>query len=209
MERLVSDNEIQARLAADDPSAVEMLWDTYAADLLGYLVCMLRSQADAEDVLQEVFVGIVNKRHAVASARHLKPYLFRMARNAALNGIKHNARAQKHFQESAWLVLDEAADVTLDGREGQLPVALEALPEEQRTVIVLKHYREQTFSEIGESLGISEHTAGSRYRYGMQKLRKRGIHLTQVPPTGSVRRHEDPTTAGCGSGLSAYVPTVS
>ena len=171
MERLASDNEIQTRLAANDSTAVEMLWESYAADLLGYLVSMLRSQADAEDVLQEVFVTIVQKRDAVAQARFLKPYLFRMARNAALNGIKHNARAQKHFQESAWLVLDEAAGATLDGREGELPAALEALPEEQRTVIVLKHYREKTFMEIGECLGISEHTAGSRYRYGMEKLR--------------------------------------
>ena len=172
MDRVASDNEIQARLTADDPSAVEMLWDTYAADLLGYLVSMLRSQPDAEDVLQEVFVSVVEKRRSVAEARHLKAYLFRMARNAALNGIKRSARTQKHFQESAWLVLDEVAGVAPDDREDKLPAALEALPEEQRTVIVLKHYREKTFLEIGEYLDISEHTAASRYRYGMEKLRK-------------------------------------
>ena len=105
MEPSLPDNAIQVRLAANDPLALELLWTAYAADLLGYLVSLLRSQPDAEDVLQEVF------------------YIRR--------------------------------------------------PQAQRTVIVMEHYREKTFQEIGEALGISMHTVGSRYRYGLEKLRQR------------------------------------
>jgi RNA polymerase sigma-70 factor (ECF subfamily) len=166
-----SDSEIQTRLAANDPIALEMVWNLYSSDLLGYLVGMLCSLPDAEDVLQEVLVTVVRNRQSVAAARRLKPYLFRMARNAAINHIKSATRMRQHRGEvSGWLTLQGDREVS-DDRGRQLAVVLEALPEEQRTVILLKHYREKTFREIGDYLGISENTAGSRYRYGMEKLR--------------------------------------
>ncbi len=171
MDRTTSDDEIQTRLASNDSSALELIWNLYSSDLLGYLMSMLRSRQDAEDVLQELFMTIARHHDSVAEARLLKPYLFRMARNAAVNRIKHDAAVRNHLDEaSAWLVLSGEPE-SQDDRGRQLVSALAALPEEQRTVVVLKHYREKTFREIGDLLGISENTAGSRYRYGIGKLR--------------------------------------
>ena len=171
MDRQAIDDEIRARLEANDSGALEMIWNLYSADLLGYLAAMLCSRHDAEDVLQELFLTIARKRQYVAGARLLKPYLFRMARNAAMNRIHHNRRVQKHLDGmSSWLELQEEPVAPNEG-EPALTSALEALPDEQRTVIVLKHYRRKTFREIGEMLDISENTAGSRYRYGIEKLR--------------------------------------
>jgi RNA polymerase sigma-70 factor (ECF subfamily) len=59
-----------------------------------------------------------------------------------------------------------------DDRVPLMEVALGELPENQRTALVLKFYRGKSFREIGELLGISENTAGSRVRYGMEKMRK-------------------------------------
>jgi RNA polymerase sigma-70 factor (ECF subfamily) len=53
-----------------------------------------------------------------------------------------------------------------------LQAALARLPRAQREIVVLKACREKTFSEIARLLGISPNTAASRYRYGMEKLRK-------------------------------------
>jgi RNA polymerase sigma-70 factor (ECF subfamily) len=50
--------------------------------------------------------------------------------------------------------------------------AMGKLTEIYREVITLKIWGELTFAEIGESLGISQHTAASRYRYGLEELRK-------------------------------------
>ena len=171
MDRETADGEIRERLAADDASALGMIWDLYSSDLLGYLVSILCSRHDAEDVLQELFGTIARKRAAVARVRLLKPYLFRSARNAALNYIKRSKRMRERTREiSEWLVLDGKAEAR-DEQTGQVEAALASLPEKQRSVIVLKFYRNKTFREIGEMLIISENTAGSRYRYGMNKLR--------------------------------------
>lgn len=167
----IEESDILGRLAVDDLSALGMIWTLYASDLLGYLVSMLCSRHDAEDALQEVFVTIARKRSSVATARRLKPYLFRLSRNVALNRIKRNKRLrERHAEASQWLVCADG-DEQRDERTQQLETALRALPEKQRVVVVLKSLRDKTFREIGEMLGISENTAGSRYRYGMARLR--------------------------------------
>jgi len=172
VDRVKEDNEIRARLARDDPSALDLIWDLYASDLLGYLVGILCSRNDAKDALQDVFVTISKKRTAVSNAKQLKPYLFRMSRNVALNRIKSDKRRHdKHLAAPQWLELNEEGG-TRDERTDQIEAALVELPENQRSVVIMKFYREISFREIGEILKLPENTAASRYRYGMAKLKQ-------------------------------------
>jgi RNA polymerase sigma-70 factor (ECF subfamily) len=165
-------NEIRSRLAANDPAAMEMIWSEYASDLLGYLTGLHCSRADAEDTLQEVFVTIARKRESIAGARLLKPYLFQLARNVALNRIKRIKRIRKRDEcVSDWLI-PIVPDSPDEHRIQQLAAGLAELPEKQRTVLVLKFYRDKTLREIGSLLGISENTAASCFRYGIEKLRQ-------------------------------------
>ena len=179
MSEEITDNEIRARLVADDSAALDMIWTLYASNLLGYIVSILCSRHDAEDALQEVFVTIARKRLAVAGARQLKPYLFRLSRNVALNRIKkHKRRREREHEASEWLDPEDGTEQG-DDRTRHLEAALTSLPEEQRSVVVLKFFRDKTFREIGEMLCISENTVGSRYRYGMAKLKAFMLEVLQ------------------------------
>jgi RNA polymerase sigma-70 factor (ECF subfamily) len=165
------ENQIKASLAANDPSALDLVWNEHASDLLGYLVTLHGSRHEAEDTLQEVFVTIATKRAYVAAARNLKAYLFRLARNTALNRIKRDGRRREKLHQAAdWLEI-EVSDAGGEDRSGLLAAALAQLPEEQRTVVVMKFFRDKTFGEIGDMLQISANTAASRLRYGMEKLK--------------------------------------
>jgi RNA polymerase sigma-70 factor (ECF subfamily) len=165
-------NEIRSRLAAGDPSALEMIWSEYASDLLGYLAALHCSRSDAEDTLQEVFITIARKRMSVAGALSLKPYLFQLARNVALNRLKQNRRMRDRFGcMSDWLVLAGSTPPD-EHRIHKLIAGLAELPEKQRSVLVLRFYRDKTLREIGALLGISESTAASCFRYGIEKLRR-------------------------------------
>jgi RNA polymerase sigma-70 factor (ECF subfamily) len=165
-------NEIRSRLAANDPAALEMIWSEYASDLLGYLAGLHCSRIDAEDTLQEVFLTIASKRTSVAGARQLKPYLFQLARNVALNRLKRNKRIRDRVEcMSDWLVPVEPTPPDEHTFE-KLVAGLAELPEKQRSVLVLKFYRDKTLREIGALLGISENTAASCFRYGIEKLRR-------------------------------------
>jgi RNA polymerase sigma-70 factor (ECF subfamily) len=167
----LSDNMLRAALARNDPAVVELMWDRYAGDLFAYLQAVLCSRHDAEDVLQTVFVRIVQKRHRLAGARRLDAYVFRIARNEAsrLIGRRKRDRTVEAVNES-WLIVPEEKPELNDLAE-ELQAALARLPQPQREVIVMKIYRQKTFLDISGLLGLSANTVASRYRYGMEKLR--------------------------------------
>jgi RNA polymerase sigma-70 factor (ECF subfamily) len=166
------EKQIKASLAANDSSALDLVWNEYASDLLGYLVTIHGSRHEAEDTLQEVFVTIATKRAYVAVARNLKAYLFRLARNSALNRIKREGRRREKLHQTAdWLEVEVSDAGGEEDRSGLLATALARLPEKQRTVVVLKFFRDKTLSEIGNMLQISGNTAASRLRYGIEKLK--------------------------------------
>jgi RNA polymerase sigma-70 factor, ECF subfamily len=167
-----TDDSIRAALAQDDPVAIEWLWDRYAGDLLAMLQARLGSKHDGEDVLQAVFVRIVRKRHRLVKARCLDSYVFRIARNEAA-GCARKRRRSKADQalDDAWLASRDSGQERHDRRE-DLQMALAQLPIKQREIVVLKTYRDKTFADIAQILGISTNTVASRYRYGIEKLGK-------------------------------------
>lgn len=171
MDKNLPDNMLRAALARDDPAAVEIMWDRYASDLFAYLLVVLRSRHDAEDVLQTVFVRIVQKRHRLAKARRPDAYVYKIARNEAAGFISRRKRERKvKTVNESWLILPEDKHETNE-LAGQIQAALVHLPQPQREVIVMKIYRQKTFLEISRLLGLSQNTVASRYRYGMEKLR--------------------------------------
>jgi len=171
LDKKLPDNMLRAALERNDPAAVELMWDRYASELFAYLLVVLCSRHDAEDVLQTVFVRIAQKRHRLAKARCLDAYVYRIARNEASSFISRRKRVRKIERlDESWLIMPE-------GHKGQnelaeeLQAALALLPQSQREVIVMKIYRQKTFLEIARLLGLSHNTVASRYRYGMEKLR--------------------------------------
>lgn len=171
MESDAQDSEIRARIAANDPAALELIWTAYASDLLGYLMALHGSRHEAEDTLQEVFVTMATKRAHLLQARHLKAYLFRLARNHALNRIKRDGRWRERHRFAGDWIEPEAADGDGETRARLLAEALARLPERQRAVVALKFFHDKTLREIGMLLGMSGNTAASCLRYGMEKLR--------------------------------------
>jgi len=165
----LTENRIRAAIKANDPVAVELMWDLYAGDLMALLQGLLGSSHDAEDTLQQVFVKLVRLRQKLARTRKLKAYIFRIARNEAWDLIKKRKRQRtKPEIEDRWLSANTDRD---EAMEEQLTSALRALPPEQRAVIVLKIHKNKTFKEIAELMGLSPNTAASRYRYGIHRLR--------------------------------------
>ncbi len=161
---------VRAALKRDDPVAVELLWDRYAADLLALLQGLLYSRHDAEDVLQTVFVRIARKRRQLATARRLDAYVHQMARNEAVSFLRRRRKGHRELDAETWLIPAESDDGQDELAEA-LQAALVRLPQLQREIVMLKVYREKTFREIAEILELSLNTVASRYRYGLEKLR--------------------------------------
>lgn len=170
MDETSTAQRIKEGLASGDASALDLLWDCYAGELFSYAQSLLCSKQDAEDAIHNLFLKIAKSRKAVAAAANLKPYLFRMMRNEAMDAIGRRSR-EIPSSSSLELLPEPEAEAVQESRPEELAKALEALPEEQRVVVILKIFKEMKFKDIAEALEISQDTAASRFRYALQKLR--------------------------------------
>lgn len=152
-----------------------------------------RSQEDAEDVLQDAIIKLVEKIQAnefVGGMDSWQPYLYTTIRRLAIDLSRKDDRRRRREDivsiedcpaapiNDPWFDTDSSDDET----RAQLERGLRALPPKFAEVIVMKIWGERTFAEIGEALDISQNTAASRYRYGLEALRKE---------LGSARRRGD------------------
>ncbi len=143
----------------------ETLYRAKASELILYGRALGLSHGEAEDVLQETFVALMQRPQPPELPEH---YCVRSFRNRALNYRRSLWRRLTRELESArWFERSPAENPA----ERAAMRGLATLPPDQREVIVLKLWHDHTFEAIGELLEISPNTAAGRYRYGLQKLR--------------------------------------
>jgi len=148
-----------------EPNWCERLYEAKAAGLILYGRALGLSHGEAEDVLQETFVALLQRAGAPALPEH---YCVRSFRNRALNYRRSLwRRLTRELESRRWF--ERSPDEMPQERVAMRSLA--ELPGEQREVIVLKIWHEYTFEEMGELLKLSPNTVAGRYRYGLQKLR--------------------------------------
>lgn len=151
-------------------------WEAWLSQHVPALLLFARqqsgSEADAQDLVQEAVVESWQRQDQGQPPP--LPLVFATIRRRAID----RARAESRRANREAVVVAEAPgnwfDSTVEARERArlLQVAMKALPEIYRAVITLKIWGELTFAEIGEALEIPANTAASRYRYGLEELRK-------------------------------------
>ncbi len=169
-----TEQEILEKVGQDDPAALGILYDNLGQNLYIYLLTILRSESAAEETLQNVFVTLARKRRLLLGTNNLTGYVFRMARNHAIDYRRRQRPPDEPLGAYETVLLCQDHRPGLEYRERWAGVlrALDRLPFEQQEVITLKHIQDLTFDEIARALEISRNTAASRYRYGLRRLKE-------------------------------------
>jgi RNA polymerase sigma-70 factor (ECF subfamily) len=150
-------------VSSDDLAAV---YDAYAGGVYRYALALLGSAEEAEDVVQEVFLGLMRRRNR-GGIRHLREYVLRATRNQAY--IVLRKRKMRKTECETWIELGE--DLADRERAVDISAALGRVPVEQREIVELRLSEDLSFREIAKVLGIPQNTAASRYRLAVMKLR--------------------------------------
>lgn len=182
-------NDDVSSAPAESPSPSTIAWREWLAEHAPRLVLFARQQSrsseDAEDIVQDALVKLVEKLDAgefVGGQEAWMPYLYTTIRRLSIDlGRRDDRRRRREDVVGGEAEIDQReafhpwfeSESSDDETRALLEAGLKELPPKFAEVVVMKVWGERTFAEIGEALEISPNTAASRYRYGLEALKKK------------------------------------
>ncbi len=173
-----SDGELVVRLRNGDADAGETLARRHAPALLRYLHRLGGSPTLAEDLHQQTWLSVMDHldRFDAAAPGGFKAWLYRIATNKA-NDHWRSAGRERVARQSLRLFADDAVPdhgqrLVDTESQAELSKAIDALPDAQKQVVLMRYYSGMKFVEIAASLGCPLNTALGRMHKAMMKLRQ-------------------------------------
>ncbi|MEM7031037.1 MAG: sigma-70 family RNA polymerase sigma factor [Chloroflexota bacterium] len=178
-----TDAELVKQVLAGDQKQYQILVERYYRVVYNTAYRLLGTTTEAADMTQETFLRAYNALHAFRQDAALTPWLCRIATNLSLNQLKRRrpSISLDDDEGESTLVLHTALrDVSMEPQsqllaaeqQQQLRQAILALPPEQRMVIELRHFQEQSYEEIAQALDISLSNVKVRLFRARKQLRQ-------------------------------------
>lgn len=164
------------RLRAGDVGALEEAFRAYHPRLCAFVRHQVGSAETAEEIVQDVFLRVWERRTRLDPAGSLRALLYRACRNAALNHLAHR-RVERLWERSQSAAPEPAAPSAEAGvRERELGDAIEAavgaLPEGCRLVFLLSRHHDLSYAEIAHTLDLSVKTVETQMGRALRSLRR-------------------------------------
>lgn len=177
-----TDQQLVKEYLAGKENAFEQLVRRHTDRVYGYVRMMVKDHQLAEDIFQDVFVKAVTtmKKGRYNEEGKFLPWILRIAHNLVIDTFRKNKRFPTVDGGPEFDVFnvikdeDKIADEVIieDQINNDLRKLIEFLPEEQKTVLKMRHFQEMSFKEIAKDTGVSINTALGRMRYALINLRK-------------------------------------
>ena len=173
---LISDNKIIEALHSGDEIVFEQLFRLHYERLCNYAAAILQDNDDAEEVVQQLFLNVWEKRLTLEIIVSLKSYLYRAVHNACLNKLKQQ-KVRKLYVDEQMQIADSSYDHTgqfilKTELEKQIHNAINTLPEQCRLVFKLSRFEEMKYAEIATHLGISIKTVENHMGKALRLMRE-------------------------------------
>lgn len=171
------------KIQAGDRAAFESLFRTHYAELHRFLWGYVKSTHIAEELVQDVFVRVWENRQILDPKEKIKSYLFKVAKNLAIDHVRHvkvvrrwidEKKALHHFSPFPKGLDDKLHDKLLLKKVKR---AIEELPERRRVIFMLSRYERMSYKEIAETLEISVNTVETQISRALHELRKKFASL--------------------------------
>jgi len=173
-----SDDELLRECRAGDRRAFEQLVEKYQKTVFNIALRMVRDSEDAEDIAQAAFIRVYRKLDTFNHELKFFSWLYRIVVNESLNFLRQRRRHET-LDERSTAEADQAAVEGMPGdeepgeeTEQKIQSGLMELSVEYRAVVVLRHFQEMSYAEIGQVLGIPEKKVKSRLFTARTMLRQ-------------------------------------
>ena len=179
----VSDSQLMSQYANGNEEAFATLVDRHKKKIYTTIYLIVKDQYLAEDLMQEVFVKVIN---TVKTGRYNEegkflPWVTRIAHNLAIDNFRKAKRYPTIVMEDGSSVFNtlEFSEDSIESKRikedthALLRDLIKELPDAQREVLMMRHYMQMSFQEIADATGVSINTALGRMRYALINLRKK------------------------------------
>ncbi len=186
----VSDEELLRRFNQGDDTAFEVLVRRFERPLYNFILRSTRDAEQASELLQEVFMRVVQRSNEFQGQSKVGTWLYTIARNLCIDTSRKMAFRRHRSLDAptagggdegeGQALLDKIAspvsasdrNVIAQDLSVRISAAVEALPDEQREVFLMREVQSMPFKDIAEVLGVPENTVKSRMRYALERLQR-------------------------------------
>ena len=176
MENLLNEQVILNRVAADDRDAFRQVYNHYYGAVQQYVLLFAFDSSRLDELTQDVFVRIWEKRHKLTNVESFQNYLFKITKNQVLNYIR-GCRVQERIKEAQQLTDEPVTEDTdhklvLNQYYQMAAEAIEQLPAGRKQVLKMSIDEGLTLDEIAEKLGISKSGVKNQLYAGIAHVRQ-------------------------------------
>ena len=169
-----SDNDfLLSAVQRGDQKAFDTLFRRYYPILCAYGHRFVDLE-DAEEIVEDSLLWIWENRETLVIESSLNSYLFKMVYRRALNKLAHidaTQRADTRFYEDMQEMLQDTDYYQIEELAKRIEDAVAALPESYREAFVMHRFRDMSYKEIAETLGVSPKTIDYRIQQALKQLR--------------------------------------
>ena len=153
--------------------AFDELYRRYADRLFGYLLRYVQDRAEAEDLLQEVFMTVLRDEALELRPGQVGGWFFTVAKNRALSRVRRRRTEERHQENAVAPPPVETPEVNAERREllARVELAVEGLPQPQAEALMLKVVGGLTYAQIASVQQVPEGTAKSRLHHAIRAVR--------------------------------------
>ncbi len=179
----LSEQEIVGAIRQGNERIFEETFRKYYQSLCNYANSILKEMDEAEEVVQNLFLSIWEKRNDLEISISLKSYLYRAVHNHCLNRIKH-LKIREEYQQYATNFYDASYEsvsqtVMKNELEQKIEEAIKKLPEQCRLIFRMSRFEELKYHEIAEQLALSPKTVENQIGKALKILR---VELAEYLP---------------------------
>lgn len=183
MKNMKTDYELITEFVNGEERSIELLILRYKSKVYSYINLYIRNRDVADDIFQDTFLKVVQ---SIRSGRYLDDgrfisWVLRIAHNLIIDYFRHEKQSGLILNEdyesdlfNSYKLCEDNIENTMMKRQimHDIRKLIGELPDDQREVVIMRHYTGMSFKEIADMTGVSINTALGRMRYALINMRK-------------------------------------
>ncbi len=176
MQDTLTENDVVSLIRQGNERVFEQVFREHYRALCSYAIKFLNEKEGAEEIVQDIFFRLWEKRETLAITSSLKSYLFRSVHNRCLNQVKHIDIREQYKVENESRIKSEEDNFSEHFNQfelqQQIQKAIEALPEQRKKIFKLSRFSGLKYREIAEHMDLSEKTVEAQMGKALKTLRE-------------------------------------